>query len=51
MVVVVTGFKQPVQMNDFATFDLLPFIPLHILCKCGGTSASRDENGQVDVWR
>ena len=19
--------------------------------KCGGTSASRDENGQVDVWR
>ena len=25
----VTGFKQPLQMNDFATFDMLPFIPLH----------------------
>ena len=28
----VTGFKQPLQMNDFATFDMLPFIPLHFLC-------------------
>ena len=28
----VNGFKQPVQMNDFITFDMLPFIPLHFLC-------------------
>jgi len=28
----VTGFRQPLQMNDFATFDMLPFIPLHFLC-------------------
>ena len=28
----VTGFKQPLQMNEFATFDMLPFIPLHFLC-------------------
>ena len=28
----VTGFKQLLQMNDFATFDMLPFIPLHFLC-------------------
>ena len=28
----VTGFKQPLQMNDFATFYMLPFIPLHFLC-------------------
>ena len=25
-----TGFVQPLQMNDF-TFDMLPFIPLHFL--------------------
>ena len=24
--------QQPLQMNDFATFDMLPFIPLHFLC-------------------
>ena len=28
----VTGFKQLLQMNEFATFDMLPFIPLHFLC-------------------
>ena len=28
----VTRFKQPLQVNDFATFDMLPFIPLHFLC-------------------
>jgi len=28
----VTGFKQPLQMNDFTTFDMLPFIPLHFFC-------------------
>ena len=28
----VTGFKQPLQINDFATYDMLPFIPLHFLC-------------------
>ena len=28
----VTGFRQPLQMNDFATFNMLPFIPLHFLC-------------------
>jgi len=28
----VTGFKQPLQINDFATFDMLPFVPLHFLC-------------------
>jgi len=27
--VCVTGFKQLLQMNDFATFDMLPFTPLH----------------------
>jgi len=30
----VTRFRQPLQMNDFATFDTLPFIPLHFLCTC-----------------
>jgi len=28
----VSRFKQPLQMNDFVTFDMLPFIPLHFLC-------------------
>ena len=28
----VTGFKQPVQINDFITLYMLPFIPLHFLC-------------------
>ena len=32
LTLLVTGFKQPLQMNDFASFDMLPFIPLHFLC-------------------
>jgi len=27
-VALVTGFKQPLQMNDFITFDMLTFIPV-----------------------
>jgi len=30
--VLVTGFKQPLQINVFITLDMLPFIPLHFLC-------------------
>ena len=28
----VTGFKQPSQVNVFITLNMLPFIPLHFLC-------------------
>ena len=30
--VLVTGFKQPIQINDLFTLEILPFIPLHFLC-------------------
>jgi len=30
--VLVTGFKQPLQTNDFITLYMLPFISLHFLC-------------------
>jgi len=28
----VTGFTQPLQINDFITLYMLPLIPLHFLC-------------------
>jgi len=28
----VTGFTQPLQINDFTTLYMLPLIPLHFLC-------------------
>ena len=30
--VLVTGFEQPLQINDFITLYMLPSIPLHFLC-------------------
>ena len=30
--VLVTGFTQPLQINDFITLYMLPFIPRHFLC-------------------
>jgi len=30
--VLITGFEQPLQINDLITLYMLPFIPLHFLC-------------------
>jgi len=30
--ILVTGFKQPLQINNFSTLDMLSFISLHFLC-------------------
>ena len=32
MIVLITGFEQPLQINDLITLHMLPFIPLHFLC-------------------
>ena len=41
-----------IQFDLIHAYELIQFsLLLYAVRKCGGTSASRDENGQVDVWR